>query len=295
MYRRPPGPRPSTPANVCCQKCLKRGHYSYECKEPAQARPYVPRPSRTQQLRDPKLLPKLTEATPNEAENKKGIADAELAKREAERERQRALEARDADSGDEQPRRRNRSASIDSVSAISTDRSASPPPRRRSPSPVASRRRHRSRDATLDHRRSPSPGSDNGQHAPHRQKPAQRSRSQSEARSQSPPRHRRRSFSRDSRSPPARQDRRYRERDSDRPTTSERTRRDRRSPSNSPPRVHQGDRRRSPVPRSSWNTRMDAIDAQPKQQRVPQGAPRERSLSPFSQRLALTKAMNDGR
>ncbi|KAG7113094.1 hypothetical protein HYQ45_016978 [Verticillium longisporum] len=88
MYRRPPGPRPSTPAN---------------------------------QLRDPKLLPKLTEATPNEAENKKGIADAELAKREAERERQRALEARDADSGDEQPRRRNRSASIDSVSAISTD------------------------------------------------------------------------------------------------------------------------------------------------------------------------------
>ncbi|KAG7130811.1 hypothetical protein HYQ45_010469 [Verticillium longisporum] len=108
MYRRPPGPP---------------RHYSYECKEPAQARPYVPRPSRTQQLRDPKLLPKLTEATPNEAENKKGIADAELAKREAERERQRALEARDAAPGDDKPRRRDRSASIDSVSAISTEHS----------------------------------------------------------------------------------------------------------------------------------------------------------------------------
>ncbi|KAG7120650.1 hypothetical protein HYQ44_005146 [Verticillium longisporum] len=126
MYRRPPGPRPSTPANVCCQKCLKRGHYSYECKEPAQARPYVPRPSRTQQLRDPKLLPKLTEATPNEAENKKGIADAELAKREAERERQRALEARDADSGDEQPRRRNRSA-VQTEASVSRRYARSPP------------------------------------------------------------------------------------------------------------------------------------------------------------------------
>lgn len=35
-------------------------HYSYECKASAQDRPYVPRPSRSQQLRNPKLIPKLT-------------------------------------------------------------------------------------------------------------------------------------------------------------------------------------------------------------------------------------------
>ncbi|CAH0053128.1 unnamed protein product, partial [Clonostachys solani] len=35
-------------------------HYSYECKVPAQERPYTSRPSRSQQLRNPKLIPKLT-------------------------------------------------------------------------------------------------------------------------------------------------------------------------------------------------------------------------------------------
>jgi hypothetical protein len=72
------GPSRSTPANVLCQKCLKRDksknprcsstmvltflarHYSYECKVPAQERPYTSRPSRSQQLRNPKLIPKLT-------------------------------------------------------------------------------------------------------------------------------------------------------------------------------------------------------------------------------------------
>ena len=74
MYRR--GPPKSTPASVQCQKCLKRDmfqlstssrprltfparHYSYECKASSQDRPYVSRPSRTQQLFNPKLVPKL--------------------------------------------------------------------------------------------------------------------------------------------------------------------------------------------------------------------------------------------
>ncbi|OIW28912.1 hypothetical protein CONLIGDRAFT_577843 [Coniochaeta ligniaria NRRL 30616] len=69
-YRGRGGPSRSTPANVTCQKCLKKDmlpanpsftarHYSYECKASAQERPYVPRPSRTQQLQNPKLVPKL--------------------------------------------------------------------------------------------------------------------------------------------------------------------------------------------------------------------------------------------
>ncbi|KAH7326050.1 zinc knuckle-domain-containing protein [Stachybotrys elegans] len=107
------GPSRSTPANVQCQKCLKRGHYSYECKASAQERPYVPRPSRTQQLLNPKLVPKLTSDTPNPLEKKKGVADEELAKMEAERARKRELEERDDELLESQAKRR-RSVSSDS-------------------------------------------------------------------------------------------------------------------------------------------------------------------------------------
>lgn len=41
-------------------------HYSYECKANAQERPYVSRPSRTQQLSNPKLVPKLTSDVPQD-------------------------------------------------------------------------------------------------------------------------------------------------------------------------------------------------------------------------------------
>ncbi|KAJ4265405.1 hypothetical protein NW762_004693 [Fusarium torreyae] len=62
-------------------------HYSYECKSSTQERPYVSRPSRSQQFRNPKLVPKLTNETLNPLEKKKGVADEELAKAEAERAR----------------------------------------------------------------------------------------------------------------------------------------------------------------------------------------------------------------
>ncbi|KAJ4888118.1 zinc knuckle (CCHC-type) family protein [Raphanus sativus] len=38
-----------------CQKCFETGHWTYECKN---ERVYVSRPSRTQQLKDPKLRTK---------------------------------------------------------------------------------------------------------------------------------------------------------------------------------------------------------------------------------------------
>lgn len=38
-------------------------HYSYECKSTTQDRPYVSRPSRTQQLQNPDLVPKLKNET----------------------------------------------------------------------------------------------------------------------------------------------------------------------------------------------------------------------------------------
>lgn len=45
-------------------------HYSYECKASTQERPYASRPSRSQQLRNPKLVPKLTNDTLNPLEQK---------------------------------------------------------------------------------------------------------------------------------------------------------------------------------------------------------------------------------
>ncbi|KZL82834.1 hypothetical protein CI238_05334 [Colletotrichum incanum] len=336
-YRGRGGPRQSTPANVQCQKCLKRDksiidhfianvtltsaerHYSYECKEPAQTRPYVSRPSRTQQLRNPKLMPKLTNETPDDAERKKGIADAELAKKEAERARKRELEERDDELIRKTESKRQRSESVDSVSTISTSRSASPPPppppRRRSPSPVPSGRRQRSPEGRDPSRPSFSPESEDGH-------PVSR-RSGRSRHTQSPPRRRQRSVSRNSHSPPGTYERKYRERGEDRvrpagrafardPSGSRESSisRDggagsiRRSLSRSPDRrgergggrLGRGGGRNSgyrddPEPRIDLAARNERQERR-QEQRQPE---RERSLSPFSKRLALTQSLNMGR
>lgn len=113
MFRRPGTGRSKASADTLCQKCLKRGHYSYECKVSAQERPYASRPSRTQQLLNPKLKPKLTTEVPEDLVRKKGIADDILKKKEESR------------------RRRSPSvSSVDSVSTISTNRSPSRSPSR---------------------------------------------------------------------------------------------------------------------------------------------------------------------
>src|ERR1700733_11871087 len=87
-YRTVPGlsSQQKATSNTTCQKCLKKDrtppndthsvfhprltkslrHYSYECKATAQERPYVSRPSRTQQLFNPKLAPKLSSDVPND-------------------------------------------------------------------------------------------------------------------------------------------------------------------------------------------------------------------------------------
>ncbi|KAL6805425.1 zinc knuckle domain-containing protein [Trichoderma sp. SZMC 28012] len=285
------GPSRSTPANVQCQKCLKRGHYSYECKSSTQERPYVSRPSRSQQLRNPKLVPKLTSDTPNPLEKKKGVADEELAKIETERERKRELEEREDELLDAGSRRR-RSVSSHSVSTISTDASRdsrSPPPRRRTRSPTPDRRGH-----------SPDLASD-----------------RSYSRSPSPPRRERRSVSRDSPSP-SREDL----------PRGDRGRRGQpshgREDDVSPPRQRQRDQEpgRRHGRRRSWSdsrSRSPQQDDRPYRRRdedapqrggrrggrgggrgggqgraPPREAPRERSLSPFSKRLALTQSMNMG-
>ncbi|KAK8023112.1 hypothetical protein PG991_006993 [Apiospora marii] len=248
---------------------------------PSKATPANVQPSRTQQLFNPKLVPKLTEATPPTLESKQGVADQQLAKLEAERARKRELE-RDDDEGSEpgEASKRRRSASYDSVSTISTGRSRTPSPARdlsRSPSPVG--RAVPSRSATPDQRRP-----------------------------------QRRGYSRDSRSaerslsPVGRDEDAYEQ-------SSRRGEPARGRPSRPSPR---SDRSRSPVGKKGFRSRSPpsqmSRNADPPRRRdgpraedymsdrhgagrsrdpvaAPRSQQRERSLSPFSKRLALTQSM----
>ncbi|KAK5701942.1 hypothetical protein LTR97_004760 [Elasticomyces elasticus] len=108
--------RSKATATTLCQKCLKKGHYSYECTSAKQERPYVSRPSRTQQLLNPKLAPKIIEAPPRGAVEAK--ADSVSAKKPQE-----------ADVTASNPVRRSYSSDSDSVSSISTrsSKARSPP------------------------------------------------------------------------------------------------------------------------------------------------------------------------
>ncbi|KAI3322419.1 zinc knuckle-domain-containing protein [Xylariaceae sp. AK1471] len=300
MYRR--GPSKSTPTNVQCQKCLKRGHYSYECKASAQERPYVPRPSRTQQLVNPKLVPKLTSDTTDALQKtKKGLADEQLAKREAERARKQELE-QDEDTDNDVPKRK-RSDSYDSVSTISTKGPSSPPHGRvslssprpsravRSPSPIRDPSKRRSFDSVSDYERRYSSS------------PERRSRNRI---SPNPPRRQTRSPSRDDSPQRGRFD--YEEQAVNHGPGNRRRGRYSQSPSRSPPppenrrqfrsRSPQGARRPGSSP-SRYNDRRPAEahrrNDDEKGRRPQRRDARERSLSPFSKRLALTQAMNTGR
>ncbi|KAG6179936.1 hypothetical protein E4U27_002966 [Claviceps purpurea] len=162
------------------QKTRSSRHANYQAS--SQERPYVSRPSRSQQLRNPKLVPKLTNDTPNPVEKKKGLADEILAKQEAQRTRLQELEGRDEPDVASSPDRR-RSVSSESVSTVSTALS------RRSRSPRSSR--PLAAPKSQPRRRSPS--------YDHVQRDVSPRRSIS--RSLSPPVRRRRSPSRDSLSP----------------------------------------------------------------------------------------------
>ncbi|KAI5786030.1 zinc knuckle-domain-containing protein [Pyronema domesticum] len=86
-----------------CQKCLERGHYTYECKQTSNERPYISRPSRTQQLLNPKLRQSLNQDAPPTAfplvAEPKGVADGILKKKEEERERERQKDGGDTREG----------------------------------------------------------------------------------------------------------------------------------------------------------------------------------------------------
>ncbi|KAL3459907.1 zinc knuckle-domain-containing protein [Aspergillus heterothallicus] len=292
-YRNAPGVRgPSkATASTLCQKCLKRGHYSYECKATAQERPYLARPSRTQQLQNPKLRPQLTTDVHEDPTRTKGIADALLAQREEERGRRKDPQESDPLGSRGLASRRTRSISSDSgssVSTISTNRSRSASPRQddrtegaRAKSPTsyhAFSKKRRHSDSSSGYSVSSYSSRDiSRSRTPERN--IRRRRRESSPKERGRPR----DMSRD-------KDRRNRSRSRSR--TIDKLRNAREIRSITPEKA---------IPERGSTTRSNSIDKrQSSYNRSEEGGRnrppprRERSLSPYSKRLALTQAMNMG-
>jgi len=104
--------QPRATASTVCQKCLGTGHFTYECRS---SRPYVSRPSRTQQLENPRVLAKLNAdgkpsvEVPEEFKAKSGTANRILEAKEKQR-------ADEGEKDEESSRKRRRSSSRSSGS-----------------------------------------------------------------------------------------------------------------------------------------------------------------------------------
>jgi len=286
-------------ASTTCQKCLKKGHYSYECKESVQARPYVSRPSRTQQLLNPRLAPPLASDTSNDLLRKTGVADEQLAKAEAERAKADDRRSRTASPGAGLSPARNRARSMsigsdDSISTISTNRSRSRSRKRakdngqddnvtsqrvsrysRSASRSPPRKRKHNRMSSESLSRSPSRSPSRGHKSRRHRKASPDDRGRSNAQRHGS--HRSRSRSRSLTMDKSRIAKHRRSLDEGNSANggNERVRRSGDANSSN----HRDDR---PSRRSDGNT---AYHHRP----CPQ---KERSLSPYSRRLALTQSMN---
>ncbi|PGH06172.1 hypothetical protein GX51_02560 [Blastomyces parvus] len=272
----------------------------YECKASAQERPYISRPSRTQQLANPKLVPELMSDVPNDLLRTKGVADEQLALKAGERGRNRedSQDGRDHEGIRGRPRKRMRSVSpahsADSVSTISTNRSWSrSPQRKRAPSPSRSRsnerRRTRDRSVSRESHISSSSFEKNAGTAKGKERGSRR-----RMRSQSPVERGRRYDS------GRRGSWRNRSRSQSMDRSSIAKHRRSLTPHSPNRHVDSGRARRERTPKESRN-----ISRSPSRERgyeppynkgreIPQQPPprKERSLSPFSKRLALTQAMN---
>ncbi|EPT05203.1 hypothetical protein FOMPIDRAFT_1027394 [Fomitopsis schrenkii] len=105
---------PRATASTVCQRCLGTGHFTYECKG---SRPYISRPSRTQQLENPRVLSKLkadgkpSVDVPEEFQNKPGTANRILEAKEKER-------AKDSEGG---KKKRSRSSSSSGSNSSDSD------------------------------------------------------------------------------------------------------------------------------------------------------------------------------
>jgi len=155
---------PRATSSTICQKCLGTGHFTYQCKN---TRPYVSRPSRTEQLEKPHLLAKLkadgkpSVEVPEEFKQKKGTANKILEAKEKARAKEKEPERKktkrsrstsdsdsDSDSSD--------SDSSDSSSGSDSDSDSG------SSSRSSSRSRERDSKRRVPRRRTSSEASDRG-------------------------------------------------------------------------------------------------------------------------------------
>ncbi|PAV17211.1 zinc knuckle [Pyrrhoderma noxium] len=117
---KPSASNPRASSSTLCQKCLQKGHFTYQCKG---SRPYVSRPSRTQMLEKPGLLAKLkaegkpSVEVPEEFKNKSGTANKILEAKEKERQKEKAAENK--------KRKRSRSSNSESSDSDSDSDSSS--------------------------------------------------------------------------------------------------------------------------------------------------------------------------
>ncbi|KAG0152828.1 zinc knuckle-domain-containing protein [Penicillium digitatum] len=265
-------------ATTLCQKCL--GRDIFDCKASAQERPYIPRPSRTQQLLNPDLMPKLSSENPNELLRKEGVADELLATRGKERGRKRDLD--DMTDLNAQSPKRARSLSVET---ISTNRSYSSSPRHDKIGTADRGRRDDSSASPAKSRKRRYSGSTEGSSGSFHSGPKNRSPSRERTDDRNTRRRRRES------SP----DERGRHRGAGRHSE----RRDRRNKSVDKDRVKESraTTQDAPQDRSYRDRASPPLQSQPGRSRPEPTSQknqplRERSLSPFSKRLALTQAMN---
>lgn len=297
-YRTIPGFTGQSKASpsTTCQKCLKKGHYSYECKESVQTRPYVSRPSRTQQLLNPKLAPRLASDATNDLLRKTGIADEQLAKAEAERAKFNATRSISPEARHSPARKRPRSISSgseNSISTISTNRSRSRSRKRvnrdvkedsvasqprffqsQSRSPPRKRKHDRMSSESASRSPSRSRSRDHKSRRHRKSSPDDRGRSNAQRRGSHRSRSRTRSLSMDK----SRVAKERRSLDEGSKANDEDERMYRSGDANS---SHRGDDR--PSRRSNGHAAN-----YPR----PPASRKERSLSPYSRRLALTQSMN---
>jgi hypothetical protein len=119
---------PRATSSTICQKCLGTGHFIYECKS---TRPYVSRPSRTQQLENPKVLAKLREAgnpsveVPHEFKKTTGTANQILEAKEKEREQAREQNEGKGKGGKRDKKRSRRSPPSSGSDSSGTDSDSS--------------------------------------------------------------------------------------------------------------------------------------------------------------------------
>lgn len=99
--RKDQNPKPGTSlgGSQQCQKCFQTGHWTYECKN---ARAYISRPSRTQQLVNPKLRPKPMDSA-------EVLLDPRDVEREKKKRNERSDSPADSESDDQMRREKCRS------------------------------------------------------------------------------------------------------------------------------------------------------------------------------------------